>query len=186
MSSPVKVLSTVLSLSALLFACTPSQAPDNNARKAADTVGPRGPADSIDYFVDRAVQEFLSATPQAVGLSVGVIFNDDIRSLHFGTTSPESAVSPTDDTIYGIASVTKTFTGVLLAKAALDGKLRLDDDIRDYLGGSYPNLEQNGYPITVAQLVNHTSGLPNTMPDRPGSALANNQKTQLKFDLARS
>lgn len=164
MSSPVKALSTVLCLSTLIIACTLSQAPDKNTKTV---LGARGPADSIDYFVDRAAQAFFNTTPQAAGLSVGVILNDDIRSFHFGTISPGSAERPTDDTIYGIASVTKTFTGVLLAKAALDGKLRLGDDIRDYLGGSYPNLEKNGYPITVAQLVNHTSGLPNTMPDRP-------------------
>ncbi len=74
---------------------------------------------------------------------------------------------PTDNTVYGIASLTKTFTGVLLAQAVLDGKLRLTDDIRDYLVGDYPNLEYNGTPITPAHLVNHVSELPNTLPDHP-------------------
>ncbi len=75
--------------------------------------------------------------------------------------------SANDRTLYEIASLTKTFTGTLLAKAIVDKKLELDDDIRNYLPESYPNLEFKGQPITFRNLVTHTSGLPNMFPNRP-------------------
>jgi D-alanyl-D-alanine-carboxypeptidase/D-alanyl-D-alanine-endopeptidase len=74
---------------------------------------------------------------------------------------------PTAQTLYEIASITKTFTGTLLAKAVLEHRIKLEDDIRKYLGGDYPNLEYQGHFITVAMLLNHRSGLPYMLPDDP-------------------
>lgn len=42
--------------------------------------------------------------------------------------------------------------------------MKLDDDIRKYLDGTYPNLEYNKQPITLLQLSNTTSGIPNWLP----------------------
>jgi CubicO group peptidase (beta-lactamase class C family) len=39
----------------------------------------------------------------------------------------------------------------------LDKKIGLDDDIRQYLDGSFPNLAYQGEPITIRHLANHTS-----------------------------
>ncbi|MEM8486899.1 MAG: serine hydrolase domain-containing protein [Bacteroidota bacterium] len=144
-------------LATALTACTP-----NTDERTAGV-----PADSIASIVTLAAQQFLDTTPQAVGFSISVVAADDIHSFHFGTTSPQGTDTPTDNTIYGIASVTKTFTGVLLAKAVLDGRLDLSSDIRGYLDGDYPNLAYNGHFITPAHLVNHSSELPNGLPDRP-------------------
>ncbi len=98
-------------------------------------------------------------------LSIGVIKNGEIYKFHKGKLT--NGESPNDHTLYEIASLTKTFTGTLLAKAILDNKVGLDDDIRKYLPESYPNLEFSGQPITFRDLVTHTSGLPNMFPDRP-------------------
>jgi CubicO group peptidase (beta-lactamase class C family) len=57
--------------------------------------------------------------------------------------------------------------GTLLAQAVKDHKLKMNDDIRMYLSGSYPNLEFKGSPIRLYQLVSHISGLPFFMPDSP-------------------
>jgi CubicO group peptidase (beta-lactamase class C family) len=61
-----------------------------------------------------------------------------------------------------MGSVAKTYVGTLLAQAVLDKKLKLDDDIRQYLPGQYPNLAYEGHPIRVVDLANHTSGMPST------------------------
>ncbi|GMN12205.1 hypothetical protein MTsPCn9_34780 [Croceitalea sp. MTPC9] len=98
-------------------------------------------------------------------LSIGVIKNGKIYKFHKGKLT--NGQSPNDQTLYEIASLTKTFTGTLLAKAILDKKVGLDDDIRKYLPKDYPNLEFNGQPITFRNLVTHTSGLPNMFPNRP-------------------
>lgn len=122
--------------------------------------------DSLRSAVEQAAQEYFAAAPQAVGLSVGVIAGGDVRTFHFGSVEPDGP-APDDQTVYAIGSITKTVTGTLLAQAALDGRLDLSADIRDYLDGSYPNLEYEGQPITPAHLVNHVSGLPAYLPDRP-------------------
>jgi len=101
------------------------------------------------------------ADPRAVGLSVGVIRAGTAFTHHYGHPLPD------DRTLYPIASLTKTFTGTLLAQAHVDGKLALDDDIRRHLDGDYPNLAFEGQPIRIHHLVNHVSGLPRLLPDMP-------------------
>ncbi len=73
---------------------------------------------------------------------------------------------PNNQTIYEIGSVTKTFTSLLLAEAILEHKIKLEDDIRKYLKGNYPNLAYKGRPIRLLHLANLTSGLPNNLPEK--------------------
>jgi D-alanyl-D-alanine-carboxypeptidase/D-alanyl-D-alanine-endopeptidase len=130
--------------------------PDTAADTAADPgLAIAGPAAA---FMD---------DPRAVGLSVGVLHAGQARSRHFGTAGKRHGRRADDRTIYPIASLTKTFTGLLLARAQADGKLALDDDIRKHLDGDYPNLAFEGQPIRIHHLVNHVSGLPRLLPDRP-------------------
>lgn len=120
----------------------------------------------VDKAVAGAAAAFM-ADARAVGLSVGVIQGGKSHSYHFGTISKNHRQVANDRTIYPIASLTKTFTGTLLAQAQRDGKLKLDDDIRKYLDGDYPNLAFEQKPIRIYHLVNHLSGLPRLLPDKP-------------------
>jgi CubicO group peptidase (beta-lactamase class C family) len=67
---------------------------------------------------------------------------------------------PTARTFYEIGSLIKPITGILLAKAVLDHKVSLQDDVRAYLGGSYTNLEYEGHPLQLVHLASYTSALP--------------------------
>ncbi len=96
-------------------------------------------------------------------VSVGVIKNGKIFELHKGILP--NGKTPTGSTVYEIASLTKTFTGTLLAEAISQKKVTIDDDIRDHLSGDFPNLEFEGQPITFRHLVTHTSGIPRMFPD---------------------
>ena len=49
----------------------------------------------------------------------------------------------------------------------VEKKVALNDDIRKYLDGQYPNLVYAGQPIRLVHLANTTSGLPDNLPDRP-------------------
>ena len=61
-------------------------------------------------------------------------------------------------TKYKVASITKLFTAVLIMQLYEQGKLDVDKHIRDYL----PDYKgEGGDKITIHQLLNHTSGLPN-------------------------
>lgn len=136
---------------------------------AINTSGAGTPADEIRVTsaVDGPARTFFSANRDGVGGSIGVWQRGATYTFNYGSLRPGGTRAPTAATIYPVASITKTFTGALLAQAELEGKLRLDDDIRKYLDGGYPNLEFDGHPIRIFDLVNHRSGLPFFMPERP-------------------
>lgn len=106
----------------------------------------------------------LLTNPEFKSISLGVIVNDKNYKIHKGLL--RNGKSPNDRTTYEIASLTKTFTGTLLANAIFEKKVNLDDDIRKFLPRKYPNLEFEGQPITFRHLVTHQSGLPNMFPNK--------------------
>jgi CubicO group peptidase (beta-lactamase class C family) len=119
-----------------------------------------------DTLVKRLGKSFID-NPASVGLSIGIYNNGKSGFYNFGVTEKGKTKAPTQNTIYEIGSITKTFTSTLLAHAVLENKVELDDDIRKYIEGDYSNLEYNGKPIKLVHLANLTSGLPNWLPDRP-------------------
>lgn len=120
--------------------------------------------DNLSKFIQTECDS-LFTNKDIKSLSIGVINNGKVYKFHKGKLI--NGKSPNEQTLYEIASLTKTFTGTLLAQAILDKKVVIDDDIREYLIEGYPNLEFNGEPITFRTLVTHTSGLPNMFPNRP-------------------
>jgi D-alanyl-D-alanine-carboxypeptidase/D-alanyl-D-alanine-endopeptidase len=114
--------------------------------------------------VARALGHGFIANPVHVGLSIGIIQGGERRTFHFGSTRRGAAVLPTDRTIYELASLTKSYTGMLLARAVIDGKLALHDDVRRYLPSACAHLSFEGQPIRIVDLVSHTSGLPKNLP----------------------
>jgi CubicO group peptidase (beta-lactamase class C family) len=125
------------------------------------------PDASIKGIVDAAASNFLKNDPQSVGVSIGVLKDGALHTYNYGCKDRLSKKPPAADSLYPIASITKTFTGTLLAQAAIEKRLTLNDDVRRYLPEPYPNLEYQGRPIRVGQLVNHLSGLPFNLPDIP-------------------
>ncbi|WP_431292253.1 serine hydrolase domain-containing protein [Pedobacter sp. P26] len=119
----------------------------------------------LDTLVEQSVSAFMKNNSR-VGISIGIIKNGQSYLYNYGSTQKEKSELPTGNTVYELASITKTFGATLLAKAVLDKKVKLNDDIRKYLKEDYPNLNYNGTPITLLNLVNLTSGLPNWMPDK--------------------
>ena len=132
-----------------------------------------GEAD-VDAIVNKAAKIFVD-NPQAVGLSIGVYKEGKFYTFNFGEVEKGKRQLPTARTLYQIGSITKTFTGMLLAQAVIEKKVKLDDDIRKYLDGNYPNLEYQGQPIRLFHLLNHRSGLPFVLPDDPGTLPGSNQ-----------
>lgn len=98
-------------------------------------------------------------------ISIGIIDGKDLYEIHKGKLL--NGEVPNAKTLYEVASLTKTFTGTLLASAIVENKVKIDDDIRLYLNDSFPNLEYEGYSITFRHLVTHQSGLPHMFPNSP-------------------
>jgi len=121
---------------------------------------------NTDTLVKRLGETFMK-DKQAVGLSIGVYNNGAVSFYNFGTTEKGKAMHPTQNTVYEIGSVTKAFVSLILANAVIENKVKLTDDVRKYLDDSYPNLEYKKKPITLEQLANTTSGIPNWLPATP-------------------
>lgn len=113
----------------------------------------------IDKIVDSVARTYIDMS-KTMSLSIGIIKNGVIYTYQYGETDKKTLRLPDNSTLYEIGSISKTFTGTLLAQAILDKKINLDDDIRLHLPEAYPNLAFKGQPIRIRDLANHTSGLP--------------------------
>lgn len=120
----------------------------------------------IDSVIQKQALSFINGEAR-VGLSIGILQADKAFFYNYGSTQKDKNILPTNKTIYEIGSISKTFTGTLLAQAVIDKRVKIDDDIRLYLDGNYSNLEYQGQPIKLSHLVSHISGLPNLLPDIP-------------------
>ena len=94
------------------------------------------------------------------GLQAAVVKNGNIVLLStLGTADLQSAAPVTNNSIFGIYSCTKAFTGVAVMQLVEDGKLDLSAPVSRYLDG----LPDAWQPVTIRQLLTHVSGLPNIL-----------------------
>ncbi|QXP60443.1 serine hydrolase domain-containing protein [Olleya sp. HaHaR_3_96] len=99
-------------------------------------------------------------------LAFAIYKDGKLYKNYYGEIDKGANNRPDDNTLYEIASITKVFAGSLAAKAVLEKKINLNDDIRKHLKGDYANLEFEGTPITIKNLLTHTIGLKNKTPKR--------------------
>lgn len=118
----------------------------------------------IYILMDKAAS-VLKEKSKANSISIGVVKNGKTYTRHYGEIDKGKENIANNNTVFEVASITKLFTGLLTAQAVLEGKLNPDDDIRKYITGSYPNLEYNGKPITVKDLVSFRTGFNKDLPD---------------------
>ena len=76
------------------------------------------------------------------------------------TQAGETRFEGSPDTVFEIGSITKAFTGVLLADMHLRGEVGLDDPLSRHHDGPVP--EWRGREPTLLELATHRSGLANT------------------------
>ena len=92
------------------------------------------------------------------GLSVAVVDrNEVIWSRGFGFRDVEAGLPATPNTVYGIGSITKSFTAIALLQLRDEGALSLDDPLEEHLP---MRLEIEGEPVRLWHLLTHSSGLP--------------------------
>ena len=91
---------------------------------------------------------------------VGLLDPNGTKVFGFGNISKTNNVPVNGDTIFNIASLTKTFTTLVLADLVKEGIMNLDDPIEKYLPYNVTVPQYNGTKITLGDLATHTSGLP--------------------------
>ncbi|HEY2531711.1 MAG TPA: serine hydrolase domain-containing protein [Xanthobacteraceae bacterium] len=105
----------------------------------------------------QAVDQLFAAyeKPGSPGCSLGVIRDGAfVYSKGYGLGSLELGVPLSPDSVFYMASVSKQFTAASIVLAAEQGFLSLDDDIHKYI----PELPDYGQPITLREMLHHTSG----------------------------
>ncbi|MBU2180575.1 MAG: serine hydrolase, partial [Gammaproteobacteria bacterium] len=90
------------------------------------------PTKDLSAEID-AVAATLIEQPLLHSTSIAVVYRGQEFIRHRGDMETGKPTPPTDATLYEIGSLSKTMAGTLIAKAVLEHKLGLDDDVRTYL-----------------------------------------------------
>jgi len=119
------------------------------------SMGLKGQTTDLTYKIDSILgTQIMSGTP---GGAIGVVKDGKVLyKKMFGIANLDYRIPVTDSTVFNLASVSKQFTAFLVLLLEKEGKLNLDDTIQKYI----PELKSYGHPITIRQLVHHTSGIP--------------------------
>jgi D-alanyl-D-alanine carboxypeptidase len=143
----LKLLRTCLALSALSLtvpACAgAAQLPEEEIVTAMDAVIAEG----------------------APGVIVHVETGETGRSFARGLADPRTGLEMDPAFLVRMASVTKLYTAALIVRLSQDGLIELDGRIADYLPAETLDDIANAGEITVRQLLNHTSGIPDYYDD---------------------
>ena len=111
------------------------------------------------------VESWLSAQrayDRVPGLSVAIVHDQELLwSGASGYSDTDSKAPAKDDTIYGICSISKLFTGIAVMQLRDQGKLRLDEPVDELLPWFNLTQAHEGSPrITLQSMLMHSAGLP--------------------------
>src|SRR3954452_17951527 len=134
------------------------------------------PAIAADFKkVDKLVEPLIDSDA-IVGCVVGIVDGGKKVVHGYGSIHRGKADKPNGDTIYEIGSVTKAFTGTLLADMVNRGEVKLDAPLQDFMPADVKLRLFKDKPILLVDLASQTSGLPrlptNMTPKDPANPYA--------------
>ena len=109
----------------------------------------------LDHELKPVLEHGLLSKPSGGGLVIGVLDHGERRIFAYGTARPDS--------IFEIGSITKTFTGLILAQMVVQKKVSLSEPVRALLPPGFAG-QPSAREITLLDLATQHSGLPR-MPD---------------------
>ena len=125
------------------------------------------PAEDFTNAIHAFLQQRVEVEKKDVGMVIGIVDEHGSSIVSCGKMDNGTDQEVNGDTLFDLASVTKTFTGLLLQDMVERGEMRLDDPVAKYLPKSVRMPTYDGKQITLLQLATHTSGLP-LLPDNNG------------------
>jgi len=141
----------------LLFAshATPTALPALTFEATPVPVAARDMQAAMDRDLKQQLTSGELAPGTGAGLAIGILKHGERRVITYGAAKADS--------LFEIGSITKTFTGLILARMVAQGKVRLDEPVRELLPAGTV-AKPSGAEITLLDLATHHSGLPR-MPD---------------------
>lgn len=111
--------------------------------------------------VVRELEEKIQAGMAAYGIpgvSYGLLYRGREYTGAFGVTSVAEPMPVDTDTLFRVASTTKTFTGTAVMRLIERGRLDLDRTVRGYLPDFRTSDEAASRRVTLRQMLNHSAG----------------------------
>jgi CubicO group peptidase (beta-lactamase class C family) len=120
-------------------------------------LSPTASAQSRAEKVDRTNQLFAEwSRPDSPGCAVGIIQDGDlIFDQGYGGANLDYDLPINSQSVFYIGSTSKQFAAASIALLALRGDISLDDEVSKYV----PEIPTYEHPVTIRQLVHHTSGV---------------------------
>jgi serine-type D-Ala-D-Ala carboxypeptidase/endopeptidase len=145
-------------------------------------------AQNVDVAKLDALSQPLFDDGWAIGAGVGMITELGATFRGYGRISENNAQRPTEKTVFEIGSISKAFTGLLLAEMATRGELDLTATVQSVLGPAMKMPKRGDHEITLVHLSTHTSGLPrlpsNLKPKNMANPYADYTEQQMAEFLA--
>lgn len=113
--------------------------------------------DAFRQRADSLVYSYLAESHAASASFAVIRGNDTLAFGAHGLANMDAWRAPTATTIYEIGSLTKQFTSAAIMKLVDQGRIKLDDDLSQYV----PQFPLHGKKISIRQLLTHTSGIHN-------------------------
>ena len=123
-----------------------------------------GRAPELEPLIRKHCAPFINRG-KSIGLAVALVTPTNATIMTFGRPSLSSGAQTRPDTLFEIGSITKTFTGLALAREIERGTVRLDQPVQDCLPPGV-ELPEEARGITLRQLTSHSSGFPRVPADR--------------------
>ncbi|MDO6439562.1 serine hydrolase domain-containing protein [Cyclobacterium sp. 1_MG-2023] len=125
------------------------------------------PEDQYELILDK-----VKALPNQAELAIAIIENWKVNFVGVKREQDSTVFLQNKDKVFEIGSITKVFTGTLLANYLVEGEVNLEDQIDKYLGYSL----KEDVKITLKQLATHSSGLPRVPASLEALSLENPYK----------
>ena len=115
---------------------------------------------SLDSSQAEIIYKYAQHYPNGTQLSICIITGDKENYVGIERRNDSLVYIYNRDRIFEIGSITKCFTGIMLARLVYDGKVNPNEPIKNILPIPLKQSSLNGAEITLVHLANHTSGLP--------------------------
>jgi CubicO group peptidase (beta-lactamase class C family) len=92
------------------------------------------------------------------GVMLGILHGGEVKIAGFGVTNVDHPLEVTDQTLFQIGSISKTFSGTLIMKMVENGEIDLDATVRSTLPDFRVADEDASEKVTIRHLMTHTSG----------------------------
>lgn len=115
----------------------------------------------LDMSIENSLGEKIASLMERTGVpgvAAGILYQGESIAFGCGVTSVEHPLPVSDETLFQIGSITKTFTATAMMRLVEDGMLDLDAKVQAYVPDFRVSDDTASREVTVRQLLTHEGG----------------------------